>query len=387
MALILLAAIPLCIWLYLLFARGGFWRVRQHLSPPSNPSLHAGRIVAVVPARDEATVVGQAVRSLLEQTLPTPMHVILVDDGSSDGTAEVARQAAADIRSADRLRVVIGKPLPSGWTGKLWAVAQGIAEARGTSPDYFLLTDADIQHDARSIGHLLGIAQARGADLASYMVKLAVDSSAEKLLIPAFVYFFFQLYPPNWIASPQSTTAGAAGGCMLVRPEALERAGGIEAIRSALIDDCALASAVKKSGGNVWLGLTDQSRSIRSYDGFSGVGQMISRSAFHQLRHSTALLFFTIVGLAITYLLPPLLLFTGKELPTLLAGITCFLMTISYVPMLRFYRRSAVWSLSLPLVASFYAACTIHSALRFWAGAGGKWKGRTQDTAGRGGAS
>jgi hopene-associated glycosyltransferase HpnB len=246
-------------------------------------------------------------------------------------------------------------------------------------PDYYLLTDADIQHDAESIGRLLAVAQERRFDLASYMVKLAVHSSAEKLLIPAFVYFFFQLYPPYWIASPRSSTAGAAGGCMLIRPEALKRAGGISGIRSALIDDCALADAVKKSGGKAWLGLTDQSRSIRSYGGFAGVGQMISRSAFHQLRHSTLLLFLTISGLAVTYLVPPLLLFTGRALPIVLGGAAWALMTISYIPMLRFYRRSAIWSLLLPFVASFYAACTVHSAFRFWTGTGGQWKGRTQD--------
>lgn len=382
MAPILLAAVPVAIWLYLLFARGGFWRVRPHLLPPGAPP-NAARIVAVVPARDEAPVIGKAAGSLLKQALALPMHVIVVDDGSSDGTAEVARRAAAEIGAADRLTVLAGAPLPSGWTGKLWAVSQGVAVAAKMKPHYYLLTDADIQHDAESIGRLLALAQERGIDLASYMVKLSTDSRAEKLLIPAFVYFFFQLYPPRWIAAQKPSTAGAAGGCVLIRPEALERAGGIPAIRSALIDDCALAAAVKKSGGKVWLGLTNQSRSIRSYGGFAGVGQMISRSAFHQLRHSTKLLFLTILGLAFTYLLAPLLLLTGKVLPILLGGVAWALMAVSYMPMLRFYRRPVLWSLSLPLVASFYVACTIHSAFRFWSGAGGKWKGRAQDTATR----
>jgi hopene-associated glycosyltransferase HpnB len=378
-ALTLLAVVPLGIWLYLFFARAGFWRVRPRLLPPSR-SPKPARIVAVVPARDEAPVVGEAVRSLLEQALPLLMHVILVDDGSSDGTAEVARRAAAQIGATDRLTILSGKPLSRGWTGKLWAVSQGVAAAALRAPDYYLLTDADIQHDAESIGRLLALAQECSIDLASYMVKLSVDSRAEKLLIPAFVYFFFQLYPPRWITMPGSSTAGAAGGCMLIGPEALARAGGISAIRNALIDDCALAAAVKKSGGKLWLGLTDQSRSIRSYGGFSGVGQMISRSAFHQLRHSTVLLFGTVLGLAVTYLAPPLLLLSGKPVPMLLGGMAWALMTISYVPMLRFYRRSALWSLSLPVVATFYAGCTIYSAFRFWTGAGGKWKGRAQDT-------
>ena len=380
MPLTLVAAVPLAIWLYLLFARGNFWRVRPHLLPPGAPPNPA-RIVAVVPARDEAPVIGEAVRSLLEQALPVPMHVILVDDGSSDGTAEVARRVAAEIGSTDRLTVLEGKALPIGWTGKLWAVFQGVAAAATMKPDFYLLTDADIHHDPDSIGRLLAFAQERGIDLASYMVKLSVDSRAEKLLIPAFVYFFFQLYPPRWIAAQKSSTAGAAGGCMLIRPDALERAGGIAGIRSALIDDCALAAAVKKTGGKIWLGLTNQSRSIRSYGGSAGVGQMISRSAFHQLRHSTVLLVLTILGLALTYLLAPLLLFTGKAAPMLLGGVAWALMSMSYLPMLRFYRRPVLWSLSLPLVAAFYAACTIQSAFRFWTGAGGKWKGRAQDTA------
>ncbi len=245
--------------------------------------------------------------------------------------------------------------------------------------DYYLLTDADIRHDPESIGRLLAVSQHGGFDLASYMVKLSVASWAEKVTIPAFVYFFFQLYPPRWIASPQSRTAGAAGGCMLVRPEALERAGGISAIRNALIDDCALARAIKRTGGKVWLGLTEGSHSIRSYGGFRGVGQMISRSAFHQLHHSTLLLVFTIAGLAVTYLAPPLLLFTGRSVPVLCGAIAWIVMALSYLPVVRFYRRPAVWALSLPLVAVFYAGCTVHSAVRFWTGAGGQWKGRTQD--------
>jgi hopene-associated glycosyltransferase HpnB len=308
------------------------------------------------------------------------MRVVLVDDGSSDRTAEIAERAARAIGSADRLTVLKGKPFLSGWSGKLWAVSQGIATARTMGADYYLLTDADIQHDPGSIGRLVGIAQERGFDMVSYMVKLSVASAAEEFLIPAFVYFFFQLYPPRWIASRRSRTAGAAGGCILIRPEALERAGGISAIRNALIDDCALARAAKKTGGKVWLGLTDQSRSIRSYGGFRGVGEMISRSAFHQLHHSTLLLILTMAGLAMTYMLPPLLLLTGIPVPMLLGGVAWGLMATTYVPMLRFYGRSPLWSLSLPLVAIFYAGCTVHSACRFWTGAGGRWKGRTQDT-------
>jgi hopene-associated glycosyltransferase HpnB len=318
--------------------------------------------------------------SLLEQRLSAPMHVVLIDDGSSDGTAAVAAEAAGKIGAARRLTILNGTPLPSGWTGKLWAVSQGIEAARQLEADYYLLTDADIQHDRESISRLLAISQNRGFDLASYMVKLSVASAAEKFAIPAFVYFFFQLYPPRWIASRNSRTAGAAGGCMLIRPEALERAGGIAAIRNALIDDCALARAVKRTGGNVWLGLTEESHSIRSYGGFRGVGQMISRAAFHQLHHSSLLLILTVAGLGLTYLAPPILLFSGRPFPMLLGGVAWALMAISYVPLVRFYGRPAHWTVSLPLVALFYAGCTLHSAYRFWTGSGGRWKGRTQDT-------
>lgn len=383
MALTLISAIPLGVWLYLVFGRGGFWRVRPHLPPASRQLENPAHIIAVVPARDEAPVVGEAVRSLLEQRLPVPMQVVLVDDGSSDGTAAAAAEAAAQIGGGDRLTVLGGKPLPNGWTGKLWAVSQGIATARTMSPDYYLLTDADIRHDPESIGRLTAIAQDSSADLSSFMVKLCVASRAEQLLIPAFVYFFFQLYPPRWISASRTSTAGAAGGCMLIRPEALEQAGGIEAIRNALIDDCALARAIKKSGGKVWLGLTDQSRSIRSYGGFQGVGQMISRSAFHQLRHSPVLLLLTIAGLAMTYVAPPLLLFSGKPVPMLLGAAAWGLMTLTYLPIIRFYGRPIILSISLPAVAIFYAACTVLSAYQFWTGAGGRWKGRTQDVATR----
>ncbi|MFL6414934.1 MAG: glycosyltransferase [Bryobacteraceae bacterium] len=381
MALTVIAVFPLAIWLYLFFGRGGFWRVRRHFATAGSTPGTPVRVVAVVPARDEASVVGEAVQSLLDQRLLCSLQVVLIDDGSSDGTAALAAQTAKRMGAAQRLTIIQGKPLPSGWTGKLWAVSQGIEAARQFDADYYLLTDADIRHHPESIGRLLNVSQGGGYDLASYMVKLSVETLAEKFTIPAFVYFFFQLYPPSWIASRRHGTAGAAGGCMLIRPAALERAGGIAAIRNALIDDCALAQVIKKTGGQVWLGLTEESQSIRSYGGFRGVGQMISRSAFHQLRHSTLLLLMTIAGLATTYVVPLLLLLTGKPLPMLLGGAVWVLMTLSYAPTVRFYGRPALWSLSLPLVAIFYAGCTIHSAYRFWTGAGGKWKGRTQDKA------
>lgn len=374
MVLNLLATVPLLIWIYLLFGRGGFWRVSRHLQPsaaaPSNK-----RIVAIIPARDEASGIAAAVQSLLAQNLT----VIVVDDGSSDGTADVARGAAQQSAKADQLTVLTGTPLPPGWTGKLWAVSQGVEHARSFASDYLLFTDADIQHNAGSVAQLTAIAEAGDYHMASYMVKLACTTTAEKALIPAFVYFFLQLYPPAWIHSPTHATAGAAGGCILIRPDALEKIGGIAAIRNQVIDDCALAGAVKRSGGRVWLGLTDSATSTRPYATFADVGKMVSRTAFNQLHHCALLLIGTLLGLFFTYLLPPLLVFTGRALPIAFGLAAWLLMSLSYLPMVQFYRRSRLWSILLPLIAVFYAGATVRSALHYWSGRGGQWKGRVQD--------
>ena len=335
--------------------------------------------MAVVPARDEAEFIGETVRTLLRQDLSSPLRIIVVDDNSSDGTSYAAKAAAQEIGAGHLLTVIEGQPLAPGWTGKLWAVSQGVALAETFQPDYFLLTDADIRHAPHSIRSLLAVAEQRSCDLASYMVKLATDTTAEKMLIPAFVYFFLQLYPPKWIAHRRMRTAGAAGGCMLIRPEALRRIGGIAAIRQEVIDDCALAKAVKRNGGALWMGLTDTAQSLRSYGGFAGVGAMISRSAFSQLRHSALLLVLTMIGLFTTYLLGPLLLFTGRAVPMIGGGAAWLLMSLSYLPMARLYKRPALWCVSLPIIATFYAGATLHSAWRYWRGKGGLWKGRVQD--------
>lgn len=374
-----LAFVPFAIWIYLLVARGGFWRVRKQFAPLTSYSASDREIVAVIPARDEAEVIGETVRTLLCQDLSPPLRIILVDDSSSDGTSDIARATAEEMEASHLLTVIPGQPLAPGWTGKLWAVSQGVTFAETLQPDYLLLTDADIRHAPHNIQSLLAVAEQRSFDLGSYMVKLGTETTAEKILIPAFVYFFFQLYPPKWVAHQRMRTAGAAGGCMLIRPEALAKIGGIAAIRHEVIDDCALARAIQKSGGSLWMGLTDTAESLRSYGGFTGVGHMISRSAFSQLRHSTPILVLTITGLFVTYLLGPLLLFIGRAVPMALGGATWLLMSLSYLPMVRFYRRPALWCLSLPFVAVFYAGATIHSAWQYWRGKGGTWKGRIQD--------
>ncbi len=337
------------------------------------------RIVVIIPARNEAECIGEAVASLLEQDFPALLQIIVVDDGSTDGTAAVAQSAAMRAGKPSQLTVIRGKPLLPGWTGKLWAISQGITQAEPLTPDYFLFTDADIRHGEHSVAELVATAEAGRYDLASYMVKLACETPAEKALIPAFVYFFLQLYPPAWIQSEKSKTAGAAGGCILIRPTALRNIGGIAAIRSAVIDDCALAQAVKRNGGRIWMGLTDQTESLRSYVTFTEIGRMISRTAFNQLRHSFLWLAAAVAGLFFTYLLPPLLLLTGHALPIILGAAAWLLMSLSYLPMVRFYRRSAAWSVCLPLIALFYLGATIHSALQYWRGRGGEWKGRAQD--------
>ena len=377
------AAVPLAVWLYLLLARGGFWRVSRSLRwRPSSVAASPSEdrcVIAIVPARNEAEGIGRAVRSLLAQTLARPIQVIVVDDGSTDGTAQQAMRAAEAAGAAERLTVLRGLPPAPGWTGKLWAMSQGIAAAASRDPDFLLLTDADIEYAPGDVAALTDKAEAEHLDLVSLMVRLAMATFAERCLIPAFVFFFLKLYPPAWIASPRSSIAGAAGGCMLIRPGSLARAGGLAAIRGCIIDDCALAGAVKASGGRIWLGLAPETRSLRVYGSFAEIGAMISRTAFNQLRHSWLALAATLVGLAVTYLAPPLLLLTRAPVLMALGAAAWLLMSACYLPMVRFYRVSPVYALTLPAVAVFYAAATVHSAVQYAAGRGGNWKGRVQD--------
>ena len=378
------ALLTVLIWGYLLLLRGGFWRINPVDAASAEQIQTAGtvsvRITAVIPARNEADVVGRTVASLLRQSSANSIHIFLIDDGSTDGTAQAAREAAAAIGYAEKLTVIAGKPLAQGWSGKMWALQQGIEQAAKTAPDFFLLTDADIEHAPDSLATLVAIAQTKNCDMVSFMVKLYCKLPAEKLLIPAFVYFFFKLYPPVLIANPDNSTAGAAGGCILIRPTALERAGGIAAIRHEVIDDCALAARVKGSGGQLWLGATATTHSTRPYGSFAEIGRMISRSAFNQLRHSELLLFFSMIGMAITYLLPiALVLFSHRTVPALLGATAWLLMTLSYLPVLRLYRLNPLWALALPLAAVFYMGATFHSAWKYWIGRGGEWKARVQD--------
>ena len=339
----------------------------------------SGSVLAVVPARNEAELIGPVITSLLNQNVAMP--VLLVDDESTDGTAEVARRAAEKAGKADGLIVIQSKPLPAGWTGKVWSMHQGIEYARacGMNSAWLMLTDADVLHGPDTVANLGLMASQGHYDLVSFMVKLHCESLPEKLLIPAFVYFFFMLYPPAWIRNTRRSTAGAAGGCMLVRAETLQRAGGLESIRGAVIDDCALARRLKQHGGRLWLGLTDQSQSLRRYQTFSQIEHMISRTAFNQLKHSSWLMLSTIAGMAITYFSPPLLLLTHSRLTILIGAAAWTAMTITYSSIVRYYRLHPAWALTLPLAALFYLGATIHSAVKYWNGGGGEWKGRVQD--------
>jgi hopene-associated glycosyltransferase HpnB len=377
---VLIGALVLAIWVYLLAGRGGFWRARERddrdeaLDPANWPS-----VAAIVPARDEADVIGRSIGSLLAQDYPGKLGVILVDDNSSDGTGDIAR----GLDDQGRLAVLTGAPLPAGWTGKLWAQSQGVTHAAAAAPDYLLLTDADIAHAPETLRKLVARAEAGGLVLTSLMARLTVETWSERLLIPAFVFFFAMLYPFAWVNDPRRKTAAAAGGVMLAKRTALETAGGLEAIRWNIIDDCSLGALMKRQGP-IWLGLTDRARSLRPYASLREIGRMVSRSAYAQLNFSPWLLAGTVAGMAIVYLAAPLLAVFGAGPARWLGVAGWAAMTLAFQPMLRSYRRSPLWGLALPLIGAIYTAFTLKSALDSWRGHGGQWKGRAQalETAG-----
>jgi hopene-associated glycosyltransferase HpnB len=393
--MLLIAWLSLIIWLVLLFARGGFWRA-QPAGTLSDSTVHAvgqaevarrgawPAVVAVVPARNEADVIGRAVLSLLSQDYAGSFHLIVIDDHSTDGTADIAQAAAREAGLEDRLTVLTAAPLPAGWSGKVWAQSQGIAaiDKLGFPADFLWLTDADIAHPENAASQLVARAVLEDRDLVSLMVRLRIDSTWEKALIPAFVFFFAKLYPFAWVNDVNNSTAGAAGGCMMVRRSALVEAGGIESIQGELIDDCSLASRIKfRNGRNaarpIRLDLAAHAVSLRPYDDWREVWNMIARTAFTQLRYSALLLAGTVLGMCVIYLAPPVIALTlgARGWPAWLAWIA---MCFAYAPMLRYYGRSLLWAPILPLVALFYVSATVGSAVRFWQGKGGQWKARVQ---------
>ena len=418
-----IGVLSLAIWLYLVFARGAFWRLRpfdddlaQHAAPNKWPS-----VVAIVPARNEAETIGQTLAALLQQDYAGELSVIVVDDHSEDATSQIAQRIAQQKNAESRVEIHPASILPAGWTGKLWALNQGVTRAaagaakralsdelrEGTAsavpengskswalapegrvlsgslvdealPAFYWFTDADIVHAPNTLGRLVSRAEQNKLDLASLMVLLQAKTQPERALIPAFLFFFLKLDPPSWTANPNARTAGAAGGCILLRRKSLERIGGFPAIRSEVIDDCALARAVKRSGGKIWMGLTRASVSLRAYSSFSEIRDMIARTAFTQLRYSALLLAGTLAGMFFTYLAPVALLFVQNPAPRILGLATWLLMSASFLPTVRFYRVSPLWAPLLPLTALFYSYATWLSAVRYWLGRGGQWKGRAQ---------
>ena len=364
-------------WVYLLVGHGAFWRTGQRLPPGGVPAAWPS-VVAVVPARDEAAILPQTLPTLLTQEYQGQLTVLLVDDESSDGTADVA---AALGRQAGlrRLQVLAGEPTPPGWAGKVWAMAQGFRGAGDA--DYILFTDADIAYAPGTLSALVAAAVSSDRVLVSQMALLRTDTPAERLLIPAFVYFFAQLYPFRRVNRRGGRTAAAAGGCMLVRRGALEVAGGLEPIGGARIDDVALAGLLKRAGGDCWLGFSTDVVSRRRYSGIDEVWDMVARSAYTQLRYSPAALAGTVAGMALLYLLPVAAALAGLLLPSgwlATAGFGAWAaMSVTYLPVLRLYRLSPARAVCLPLIGSLYTAMTISSARRHRAGQGGEWKGRT----------
>ncbi len=373
------ALASLAAWLWLLLGQGFFWRTDVRLPPRREPEPWPS-VCVVVPARDEAAVLPVSLPSLLAQDYPGRAEVFLVDDGSTDGTGRLARELA------DRhggLPLTVGSPgePPAGWTGKLWAVRHGIGLARARAPEYLLLTDADIAHAPDSLRRLVAAARTGGFDVVSQMARLRVESFWERLVVPAFVYFFAQLYPFRRIGRDGSRTAAAAGGCVLLRAEAAERARIPDAIRQAVIDDVALARAVKAGGGRIWLGLADGVDSVRPYPRLDDLWRMVSRSAYAQLRHSPVLLAGTVAGLALVYLVPPVAVVSGLaagSAPAVAAGAAAWLvMTGTYLPMLRHYRQPPWLAPLLPFTAFLYLLMTVDSAVQHYRGRGAAWKGRT----------
>ena len=390
----------LVVWTWLVVGRGQFWRTDQRLGEDTLPvdgGTEWPAVSVVIPARNEGDLLPQTLATIFRQVYAGPLSIFPVDDRSEDATPEVARQTAVDCGSGGRLHVVEGSPLPKGWTGKVWALHQGIMSSRETESKYILLTDADIAHPSDSVRGLVLKAESQQLDLVSLMVRLGVETPWERLLIPAFVYFFAKLYPFRWANDHRNSTA-AAGGCVLLRREALERAGGLERIADELIDDCALAGRIKRhgrpEGGRIWLGLARDVHSLRQYNSLSPIWTTVARTAYAQLRFSPLLLFGTVVGMVFLYLIPPLGALGGLAAVALSeegAGIWLWatglgawaVMAGSYLPILRWHNTSPLFAPLLPLTAMLYTAMTVDSGVRWWRGKGGAWKGRTYDLEGR----
>lgn len=368
--LLALSLLACCAWVYLVGLHGRFWRSAPVLGNASPSTL--ARVAVIVPARNEAQHIRQSLRSLHAQDYRGPMSIILIDDNSTDNTATIA--ASLDV--GERLVLLHGQPLPPGWTGKLWAVHQGLLHPQAIAADFILLTDADIEHAPTHLSSLLAKAEAEQLDLVSEMVHLHCETLPERALIPAFVFFFQMLYPFAWAGNPQKRLAAAAGGTMLVLRAALDRVDGVSRIRHHLIDDCALAKAIKSTGGRMWLGHSDRAASIRVYSRWRDIWDMIARTAYVQLGHSPLMLLGCVAGMGLLYIAPPLVTLLATGAPRMLSVFAWLMMTLSFQPTLRRYHRSPLWGIALPAISLFYVCATIGSAFRHYAGRGGGWKHR-----------
>ena len=383
MMVVAVSLVPLAIWAYLLFGRGRFWlcgeRDDSAVRRLSTEVVAWPSVVAIIPARDEADMIARSVGSLLRQDYLGSLSVVLVDDQSTDGTADAALAEAKAAKGADRLEIVAGSGPPPGWTGKLAAMRLGLGkvETRADKPEFVLFTDADIAYAPHVLSRLVTIARANKSVLTSLMVKLRCESMAERWLAPAFVFFFQMLYPFAWVNDPRKAIAAAAGGSMLVRREALHAAGGLEAVRGALIDDCALG-ALMKGQGPIWLGLTESVDSLRAYSTFAEFSRMVSRSAFAELRYSSLRLAGAIGVMALVYLAPPLFAIFARGPAQAAGALAWAMMALAFAPMLRLYGRPLIGGFALPAIAAAYVAFTFDSALQYWRGRGGYWKGRFQ---------
>lgn len=371
-----LIGLPLGLWIYLLFFRGHFWR--EQVLPPTNyrPAVWPS-VTAIVPARNESDVISHSLQSLLDQDYPGAFRILVIDDQSEDKTILLAQRVLADQKGAHAARVIQGSQRPAGWVGKMWALEQGMMQDWAKEAQYIWFTDADIAHEPNVLRSLVARATEKSYLLVSLMAKLQTVYWIERALIPAYIYFFMKLYPFRWIRDHTKKLGGAAGGCMLVDRAALVFAGGIAKIKHAIIDDCSMGSLLKRAGP-IWLGLAAQSYSLRPYRHWREIWQLIARSAFTQLGYSSLMLWFSLLGLALAYL-APIFLLESLYMPARYFGWAAYgMLTLSYLPTLRYYRCSPFWAAALPMIALFFMAATLDSALNHWRGQGIRWKNRLQ---------